>query len=74
MSRIKQQYQLTYEEAAHAAAIATAMMVRKCSEVVEPHVGFSIAAYGFVEGTKTVPQRIEPPVTEKDKKKWYKVW
>lgn len=74
LSRVREKYQLTYEEAAYAAAFATALMVRDCSQVVEPHVGFNVAAYSLVEGAKTVPQRLRPPAAENGKKPWYKLW
>jgi hypothetical protein len=74
LTRIKENYQLNYEQAGHAGAIATALLIRKCSEVLDPHIGFSLAAYRFVEGTKTVPQRIELAASGNDKKRWYKFW
>lgn len=69
LSRIKEKYGFAYEEAAYAAAITTAFMIGKCSQVVDPHVGFNVAAYSFVEGVKTVPQRLE-----KSNRPWYKLW
>jgi|SRR5215510_3271759 len=74
LSRIKDKYQLNYEQAAHAAAIATALLVQKCSDVVDPHIGFSLATYSFVEGAKTVPRRIESSASGNVKKSWYKFW
>jgi len=75
LSRIKDNYGLNYEQAAHAAAIATAILIQKSSGVLDPHIGFSLAAYGFVEGSKTVPQRIKLPASRTTaKKSWYKFW
>src|SRR5262245_8560926 len=74
LSRIKDTFQLNYEQAAHAAAITAALLVQKCSNVVDPHIGFSLAAYGFVEGAKTVPQRIESSASSHAKKNWFKFW
>ncbi len=50
-----QQHHLSYAEAADAAAAATALVIAECAEIVDPHVAFNVAAYGFVEGAKTVP-------------------
>jgi hypothetical protein len=74
LTRIKENYQLNYEQAGHAGAIATALLIRKCAEVLDPHIAFSLAAYSFVEGTKTVPQRIELDASGTDEKRWYKFW
>jgi hypothetical protein len=57
LAEVKSKHQLDYEEAARAAAITTAFFVKECSSVLDPHAGFSIALYGFVEGSKTVPQK-----------------
>lgn len=74
LSRIRRHHHLGYEEAARAAAIATAIMVQKTSQVLDPHIGFKIAAYSFVEGAKTVPHRQGPSVAKERKKPWYKPW
>lgn len=74
MHQIRQKYQLSNEAAAHAAAITTAFMVQKCAQLVDPHIGFKIAAYSFVEGAKTVPQRLAISTNEESKKPWYKIW
>lgn len=50
-----QQHLLSYAEAADAAAAATALVIAECADIVDPHAAFNVAAYGFVEGTKTVP-------------------
>lgn len=52
-----QQHQLSYGEAAEAAAAAAALLIAECAQIVDPHVAFNAAAFGFVEGTKTVPYR-----------------
>ena len=46
--------------AAWAAAITSAILVQKCAQIVDPHVGYRVAAYCFVEGAKTVPQKLSP--------------
>jgi hypothetical protein len=50
------------EETAYAVAAATSLLIRHCAKALDPHVGFSIAALGFVEGTKTAPD----PVVQSD--------
>jgi hypothetical protein len=46
---------LTGPQAAHACALAAAKLIEMTSGVLDPHVGFSLAAFGFVEGSKTMP-------------------
>jgi hypothetical protein len=48
-------YQLTVEEGAYAAAIGTAVMIQKTAGVINPYLGYAIAANGIVESCKTVP-------------------
>ncbi|GAB2534180.1 hypothetical protein GCM10027065_02180 [Rhodanobacter koreensis] len=56
--RTQEALNLSYVEAAQAAAIATALLIQKCVPVLEPHLAFGIAAYGFVEGSKTAPDPV----------------
>jgi hypothetical protein len=46
---------LTLVEAADSAAIATAIIIQQCAEVLDPSIAFGIAVYGFIEGAKTCP-------------------
>lgn len=46
---------LSDEEAGRAAAIATAMTIKKCEGVLDPNIAFAIAVFALVEGTKTAP-------------------
>jgi hypothetical protein len=57
-SRTKNALGLSYIAAAESAAIATALLIQQCLPVLEPHVAFDIAAYGFVEGSKTAPDPV----------------
>src|SRR5262249_24449095 len=52
---IAEKYDLSEEEGAHAAAVSTAVLIQKCSEWLDPHIGYTIAFYGMVEACKTVP-------------------
>jgi hypothetical protein len=52
---IQDKYDMTEAEAADSAAAATAVLIKNCAALLDPHVGFSLAAYGFIEGSKTVP-------------------
>lgn len=69
---------LSHHDAAFAAAIATALLIHDCQEVLDIRKGAGVAIYGLVEGTKTVPYPIgekserQPPNPEK--KPWYKLW
>jgi len=56
---IKARFALSEREAALAASVATALLIRHCAKALEPNVAFGIAAFGFIEGTKTAPAPIE---------------
>ena len=45
-------------EAAQAGAVATALLIRHCAQILDPSTAFGIAALGFVEGTKTAPEPV----------------
>jgi len=63
---------LTFEEAAQAAAVATAFIVRECSRTIGAEVGFNAAAFGFIEGSKTAPP-LAGAMPAPAKKPWYKL-
>jgi hypothetical protein len=66
---------LNLNEAAQAAAIATAFVVKECSRDLGPEVSCNIATYGFIEGCKTVPPTLDAgQSTSQEKKPWYKLW
>ena len=46
------------EQAAYAVAAATSLLIQHCAKALAPNIGFSIAALGFVEGTKTAPDPV----------------
>ena len=46
---------LDLEQSAHACALAAGQLIARSTAVLEPHVGFMLAAQGFVEGSKTAP-------------------
>jgi len=52
---IRQRHGLSLPDAAMAAAAATAVVIGRTAKVLDPNVAFHIAAYGFVEGSKTAP-------------------
>jgi len=56
LAQIREQHHLTLEEGAHACALATAWLIRDCAPQIGLEFGFNIAAYGFIEGAKTVPR------------------
>jgi hypothetical protein len=53
--KIMDKYRLTEEEGAHAAAVSTAVLIQKCLGVLDPHLGYTVAAFGMIEACKTVP-------------------
>lgn len=48
---------LSGETAARACALAAALLIYQTRSVLDPAIGFGLAVYGFVEGTKTNPVR-----------------
>lgn len=56
---IRNRHGLDYVEAAWAAAAATAGLIIQSEKILEPALGFNLAVYGFIEGSKTVPAAIE---------------
>jgi hypothetical protein len=56
---IQEKWKLSNQEAAQAVAAATALLIRHCAKVLEPSIAFGVAAYGFMEGTKTAPDPVE---------------
>lgn len=46
-------------DAAVAAVLATAILIRQCASTLDPTVAFAIAVYGFVEGSKTCPDPVK---------------
>ena len=58
---IRARYGFTDEQAAYAVAAATSLLINHCKIGLDIHTAFSIAALGFVEGTKTAPDPIHQP-------------
>ena len=46
-------------EGARASAVAVGMLISRCTKVLDANEGFRIAAYGFIEGTKTAPDPVD---------------
>jgi hypothetical protein len=55
---IQRRLGLSLQESADSAAAATALLIQQCVQVLDPNIAFSIALYGFIEGSKTVPEPI----------------
>lgn len=73
--RIARAEGLALKDAAWAAAIATAFIVKECAKDIGAEVGFNIAAFGFVEGSKTMPPACAADSAKpSDKRPWYKFW
>lgn len=56
---IKAEHGLSNVEAGRAAACAVALLIHNHQQALDPAIGFGIAVYGFVEGTKTTPWPVE---------------
>jgi hypothetical protein len=55
---IRARYGFDDEQAAYAVAAATSLLIQHCAKALDPHIAFSIAALGFVEGTKMAPDPV----------------
>ncbi len=55
---IRERFALSEKAAAYAAALATAFLIQHCAKIMDPSVGFGIATYGIVEGSKTAPDPV----------------
>lgn len=58
---IRNKYGLSDAEAADSVVVATAVLIKNCASSLDPHVGFGLAVYGFIEGTKTAPAAAGQP-------------
>lgn len=58
--RIASNHGLGLQEVAQAGAMATAFIVRECSNDIGGEVGVNVATFGFIEGCKTVPPGMGP--------------
>lgn len=56
---IRAKHELAIREAAQAAAIASALLIHHFVKHLEPNTGFGLAAYAFIEGSKTAPDPVE---------------
>ncbi|KXK00426.1 MAG: hypothetical protein UZ17_ACD001002182 [Acidobacteria bacterium OLB17] len=55
---IRRRWGLSLEDGAKAAAEAVGSLIVQGSQVLDPGIAFNIAAFGFVEGSKTLPADI----------------
>ncbi len=74
LTAIAKRHGLDYRGAARAAAFAAAFVLQDTKDVLDPSTAFGIATYGFVEGAKTVPQRLPDGAGLAGKKPWYRLW
>lgn len=58
---IRNKYGLSDAEAADSVVVATAVLIKNCASSLDPHVGFGLAVYGFIEGSKTAPAAAGSP-------------
>ena len=69
---LAEHHQLDKQSAAHACAIAAAILIQKAQSALDPGVGAALAVYGFVEGSKTMPPPL--PGGAADPKPRHKLW
>lgn len=73
-------HSLPLQDGAVAAAIATALCIHDCRQVLAANKGVPIAIFGLIEGTKTAPPVADSPANAisaaapKPKKPWYQFW
>jgi hypothetical protein len=76
--------ELSYEQMAQSAAIATAFIIQQSGNII-PEEGFGIAVYHYIEGSKTYPPDFHSTIkdgvknqeenqTDNTKKPWWKIW
>jgi len=64
-------FELSSREAAQSCAIAAGRLIQLHASTLDPSVGAAVAAYGFIEGLKTMP----PPLAGgTGRKSWYAFW
>lgn len=71
--RIAEQHALPLDKAAESAALATGFIVMECKDSLGAEVGFNVAVYGFIEGSKTAPPRLGSGKSH-EKKSRFKFW
>ena len=57
LNAVLSQYNLELIDGAAACALTTAWLIKECAPAIGLEVGFHIAAFGFIEGAKTVPRK-----------------
>ena len=70
LASVRDKFGLGLEDGARACALAVAFLVRECPPQIGLEVGFNVAAFGFIEGCKTVPIKNGTEA----KRPWYRVW
>ncbi len=66
---------LSMQSSAQAAALTTAFVVKECISQIGAETAFNVAAYGFIEGSKTIPPILgNEAIVQEEKKPWYKIW
>lgn len=72
--RNAEENRLSLREAAQSGAMATAFVVKECAGLIGGDVGFNVAVYGIIEGTKTVPPRLQ--LSKKPSRNFgrYRIW
>jgi hypothetical protein len=55
---IQAKFELSPRQAAQAAAIAAALLIHHFAKHLAPSVAFGLAAFSFVEGSKTAPEPV----------------
>ena len=71
LTAIRERFGLDLVGGAQACALTTAWLVKECAQQIGAEVGFNIAVYGFIEGSKTVPIPLNAP---SKKRTWFQFW
>ena len=70
--KIAAKFKLNSQEAAQSCAIAAGRLIHDHASTLDANIGFAVAAYGFIEGLKTMP----PPLADEktSSKPWWALW
>ena len=70
--KIAAKFKLNAQEAAQSCAIAAGRLIRDHASTLDANIGYAVAAYGFIEGLKTMPPSLAAERTSS--KAWWAFW
>jgi hypothetical protein len=70
--KVAASFALNSRETAQSCAIAAGRLIHAHAAALDPNIGFAVAAYGFIEGLKTMPAPLV--IEETSSKPWWAFW